>query len=589
MSYPFPDEAESQIADRLTIPLPAVHTPLPREHHARPLLLFAPAEWALIALLSCVALLPRLILARQLDVNTDEPIYVTAANWYMLLLKQHYLTNTHWLYNYEHPAFAKLLMGLSITLSQYFHAANLLFPARLPSVVLGTLLVVAVYVLGKSIFGRTVALLAALSLAVSPWVVFFSSLALLDMTMTTLITLAALFLWYAPRHPRLYALCGVFIGLAGASKYPAALAVPGMLLYVVYYYACLRRSMPACERPALPWGWWLLGLCLIPVSFFLADPSIWLDPFHRLLTSLQFSLSHADNGHATFWAGRTYEHVPFWMILYVLFAKVSAFVTIPAALFLVFTAVQLVRFHWPRKMALSSAPEQVQKIAALAFLWIWLVTALLFYGRLDILVGTHYYLPLAEPLFLAGATGLALVVRTLACWLLPEPSSQQAPRIAPVPARASFTWRSGLIFAVLAIALVGPHLIGLLTIPDADGYTSEFFQGENSTLAVMYSGYHDADVWLMEHSKSGGTVGIVGGSAIGLWYISNPHKAGNFQFTVVQYGSSTTAFDYLVWPESLIQRGWGPPAAWKAHTVHLISGGSTTYCLIMARDPSTLH
>lgn len=559
----------------------------PRDVRSEPRFFSSPNEWALLSFLSILAFIPRLMLALHLDVYTDEPIYVTAANWYILLGKQLNITSSNWLYNNEHPAFAKLLMGISIYISRHFHAPNMLFPARIPSILLGTVLVVGIYILGRAPFGRTAAFLAALSLAFSPWVVYFSSLAMLDMTMTTLITLAYLLIWHALRHPRLYALSGILIGLAGASKYPAALIVPALPIFIVYYYAILRSRLPMEQRPALPWRWWLLGLCLIPVSFFLADPPIWRDPIHRLLASLQFSLGHADAGHVTFWAGQVYTHVPPWMIFYVLFAKVSAFVTLPALFFIIFSGIQLVRFHWPRqqKSIGTQTSDQINSIASTAFLLIWLLDALVLFSQLTILVGTHYYLPVAAPLFLAGASGLILLLRVLLKRFFTDRAAQTATR----PVRQErLNWRVASLFTLLTLALVGPHLLGLITTPDAEGYTSEFFKGENSSLEVMYTGYHDADEWLMAHSKTGGTVGIVGGPATVLWYIANPRVVGKFQFLVTTYGRKDYLFDYLVWPMNLIQRTWGPPAIWSAHIVHKIMGGDTLYCLIMARNPSSV-
>jgi len=552
--------------------------------------LFSPDAWPFLAVLALIAFIPRILLAFQLDVNTDEPIYITAGNWYILLLKQLNITSANWLYNNEHPAFAKLLMGIFIYIARHLNTPNIVLPARLSSVLLGTALVVGIYALGRAPFGRTVALLAALSLAFSPWVVYFSGLAMLDMTMTALVTLAYLLLWHAIRHPRLYALSGILIGLAGASKYPAALIVPAIFAFPVYYYAALQRKLPTEERPPLPWRWWLLGLCLIPVSFFLADPPIWLDPFHRLLKSLAFSLGHADAGHVTFWAGQVYTHVPPWMILYVLFAKVSAFVTLPALFFIVFAVLQLGRFHFSRagsgRHNVQGNSDSINAIASTAFLFFWLVDALLLFSQLTILVGTHYYLPVAPPLFLAGACGLTLLARFLARRLFPARAG--APADSARFPLARLNWRAGALFALLALALAGPHLLGLVTIPDADGYTSEFFHGENSSLEVMYVGYRDADEWLMAHSKTGGTVGIVGGSATVLWYIANPKVAGKFQFLVTTYGRKSYDYDYLVWPMNLLQRKWGPPADWKTHIVHQITGGDTIYCVIMARNPSSL-
>src|SRR5207302_4428922 len=137
----------------------------------------------------------------------------------------------------------------------------------------GTILVVAIYWLGRAPFGRTIALLAALCLAVSPRLVYFSALAYLDMTMTMLITLAYLLLWPAILQPRLYLLSAVFAGLGVASKYTATLVIPGMVFFTVYYFIAIRPKLPADQRPLVPWLWWLGALTLLPAAFFIADPA----------------------------------------------------------------------------------------------------------------------------------------------------------------------------------------------------------------------------------------------------------------------------------------------------------------------------
>src|SRR5206468_477162 len=83
---------------------------------------------------------------------------------------------------------------------------------RITSLLSGTALIMVIYWLGRAPFGRLVALLAALCLALSPWLVYFSALAYLDMTMTTLITIAYLVLWPAIRQPRLYLLSAMLLG-----------------------------------------------------------------------------------------------------------------------------------------------------------------------------------------------------------------------------------------------------------------------------------------------------------------------------------------------------------------------------------------
>lgn len=587
------EEAVDVATPRSTAPGQASTADIQRPHF---LAILTTKEWIPILLLVLAALIPRLILAIQLDFLSDEPIYMIGGKAYFRLLTHLDFTSPDWRYNYEHPVLAKLLQGISIEILKKFGISSPLYTARVPSILLGTLLIPAIYLLGKSIAGRTVAFLAALSLAVSPWIVFWNSTAMLDTTMVTLITLACLVLWHAIRHPRLYALCGILIGLAGASKYTSALLIPGMILFVIYYYGFLRRTRPKDERQPLPWRWWLIGCCLIPVSFFIADPSIWADPLPRLTSSLAFSVAHSEEGHLTFWAGSIRTHVPPWMIFDVVFVKVSSFITIPAILFTVFAIVQVIRFHLRQRARASSAQpvtdSQLQKTAGLAFLTIWVVIGFLTYGRLNILVATHYYLPIAPPLFLAGACGLTIFVRALIRRLSPERPAQHFPQTtlsSPTPTnRAGINWRTALTLAVLAVALVGPHLLGLITIPDAEGYTSEFFpQGEDSIQGVTYQAYHDATNWIVAHSKIGGKIGLAGNST-GNWPFYHPMHQGNFEFVLIGLTEKTYAVDYLVWPMNFIQRGLPPPYPWNDRVVHTISGGKTTYAVIMVLNPSLL-
>src|SRR5947209_9727063 len=99
-----------QFADKSMDPLLAASQQTTQSIHSQLRFFFSPDEWPFLVLLAIIAFIPRLILALQLDVNTDEPIYVTAGNWYILLIKQLNISSPNWLYNNEHPAFAKLLM-----------------------------------------------------------------------------------------------------------------------------------------------------------------------------------------------------------------------------------------------------------------------------------------------------------------------------------------------------------------------------------------------------------------------------------------------------------------------------------------------
>src|SRR5438067_312652 len=67
--------------------------------------------------LTMVALIPRMILARQLDVVTDETVYIFGGKTDFHLLTHWLIRNSGWHYNYEHPPLVKLLIGLTLSLN----------------------------------------------------------------------------------------------------------------------------------------------------------------------------------------------------------------------------------------------------------------------------------------------------------------------------------------------------------------------------------------------------------------------------------------------------------------------------------------
>ncbi len=469
--------------------------------------------------LGLVALIPRIILATQLDMVTDEGTYIIGGKVYLPLVLHFRLTSQRWGFNYEHPPLVKLLIGVVIYLNGHLgHLFGELLAARMPSILSGTLLVLAVYWLGRAPFGRAVALLFA-----------------------------------------------------------------------------LRPKLPKEQRPPIPWRWWLGAILLSPVIFFIADPAIWSDPLNLLLRSFSFELNHSINGHLTFIAGQNYLHVPQWAILYIIFTKMSLFVTVPAACFVVFALVQLVRSHLPRTTL------QVTEISSIAFLFTWLCTLVGMFSLLNIVVGTHYHIPIAVPVALAGAFAWATLFRYRRGALLrpttaylPSTSTAATQPASPGRPHINLNLRAVTVLTLLTVFLVGPHLVGLTTVYAAEGYTSEAFHGENDALQVAYPAYREASFWLMAHTHRTGRVGLVAISGtlnpgyFGVsWYTYNPQFT-KLNFIEAHPDAASFPYDYLVWPMHLIQRGYAIPAPWRSHIVHVISGGATTYCFIMARDPATI-
>ena len=555
------------------------------------------SEWLILSSLALVALIPRIILARQLDLVTDEIIYIMGGKGYLPALLHFQIASNVWDFNYEHPPVVKLLIGLAIYLNTHFGGRfSVLFTARTPGIISGTLLVVAIYWFGRAPFGRVIALLAALCLAASPWLVYFSALAYLDMTMTMLITLAYLLLWPAIRQPRVYLLSAVFAGLGVASKYTAALVLPGMILFTAYYFIGIRPKLSADQRPSVPWLWWLEALILLPITFFIADPAIWRDPYNLLIRSVLFEWNHSVTGHLTFLAGQYNGHVPHWAVLYIVLAKLSVFVTLPAVFFLIFSIVQLVRFH------LNKSNRQVTEVSSISFLLIWLVSLVGTFSLLNIVVGTHYLLPLAPPAVLAGAFGLTTLLRYQGGTLFQvnaadTPTSEIAEAGSPATlTRPRIHRRTAIMLAVLVFLFVGPQVAGLTTVYAAEGYTSEFFNGENTVLQVAYPGYREAGRWLVAHTSTAANVGLVAlpgtlnhGDYSISWYSYNRSITGRLKFSEAHPDEASFPYDYLVWPMHLVQRGYAIPAAWRSHIVHTIIGGNTIYCFVLARNPPTIR
>ncbi len=551
--------------------------------------------------LMLVALVPRLILALQLDLVTDEVVYIQAGKTYLPLLFQLNIGAGNWVTNnYEHPPLVKLLIGLFVWANGLLgQPLSELLAARLPSVLMGTVLVLALYRLARAPFGTVVALGAALSLAVSPWLSYFSALAYLDMTMTAFITIAYLLVWHAIHRPQLYLLVAVLVGCGAASKYTAVLSVPAMVLFTAYYFFLLRPRLPAEQQPLIPWRWWLAAIVLAPLALLVCDPAIWPSPFDRLQHSFTYEWNHSIHGHLTFLAGHYETHVPQWAIVYIVGAKISAFVTIPAALFVLFALVQLVRFH------LRTIQIGGTEVAGMAFAAIWLIATLGMFSLLNIVVGTHYHLPLAAPVALCGACGLAQLLRYRRGALFKTSSAMRdrdgEVELASSGATRRLHPRAVVLCVVLLLALTTSHVIGLLTIPEAEGYTSELFQGENTAIQVAYPGYREALQWLAENHPQQASVGLAAiqgtlkiGNLNSSWYAYNIEFTRQFQLTEIGLDEtnnkllpSLESYDYIIWPMHLVQRGFSLPSGWRDHVIHTISGGETTYCFILARPPTS--
>lgn len=647
-------------------------------------LLGAPLQWLFWELIVPVgifllAFLPRWSLAKSLDLVTDESVYIPEGARELGLLRNGAFTSPLWLKNYEAPPLAKLFITIGSQWGAHVWPLNgWLLGARLPGVILSSVFLVVAYWLARPIFGRFPATLGALALALSPWVAYFAAIAYLDSYMVSFATVAILLSWYAARRPALLPIVGLLLGLGFSSKYTGAFASIPVVLYLAYYYVVVERRLirnrdggTGSSRRRLPWQFWLIPPIVL-ATIYITDPAIWISPISRLWNSMLFELDHAINGHGVFWNGQVWEHVPPGEAVYILLAKMSLFILVPAFLTLPWAA-------W-RVFTSLRAPTALSERAAFALCWFGgLLPA---FGLLTIVVGTHYMLPLAPAVAFTGAWGLARGCEWLAPRLanlisgggwrvarnaevdqasaLSAPTADMAPDeqtqpgaahragglrldgalavvsvglgavlanltsqpairndddVAPVRRyprvgadgqRSRATVRRRLVaqmvalalLAIVTLALTYPPAHGLATVPQAEGYTSEWLTGENQSLQVAYPGYTDALNWIVAHTHGRTSVTLIGTpGALDIWI---GHRQNLYPQRIRLAVGIVCAKDsrdpcpprpnttYVIWPMHLVQRQaiYPMPANWQAHVVATIGGGGTTYCYILKMQPN---
>jgi hypothetical protein len=158
--------------------------------------------------------------------------------------------------------------------------------ARAASAVLGTVAVGLLYLAGRRLAGRPAGLLAAGLLAVAFLPVFYSHLALNDVPTLAPLCLA---LWGAAGvlrdgRGRDYAIAGIGLGLAAATKYTGGIVLVALLAAAVVHGS--RARGPALRGLAL-------AGCLALAAFLAADPYVILD--HRAFLD---GLSHQSDASA---------------------------------------------------------------------------------------------------------------------------------------------------------------------------------------------------------------------------------------------------------------------------------------------------
>jgi 4-amino-4-deoxy-L-arabinose transferase-like glycosyltransferase len=411
-----------------------------------------------------LAFIPRFFFIDETSMMGDEVLYVEVGRKYITGLLAQDFSYDLWSLNAGHPPVAKLLIGLTSSLllpvlGDTVH--NLYFSARLASVVVGTLLCLFVYLLGRRCFSEGSAFAASLMSATSPWVVYWSTIAMLDIFVAFFVTLSFLTLCYLRPSNKSHVLIGFFIGLALGSKGTAVGALTGLALYAMMSMLQDRRRgfQLNLRKVALRSSLVLLSAGL---TFFAVWPWLWFDPLNRLMWTVARGVDHMVRGHETYYAGAAYLHVPSWVTPYILFVKNPAVVFLSTV---VFTA---------HVLALVLRGKPVPKGHLVVFCWI--VGGTLSLSALPILIGDNYVL------FLAPAVCLS--------------ASMLAIDILGKAKKAKVRWLGiALILIMLAESVAG--LAFCRVSPSA--YVNELITDGDQAIIMMDTGYEDAAKYLIEH------------------------------------------------------------------------------------------
>ena len=181
----------------------------------------------------------------------DEPVFIASG--------YSYLTRNDFRMNAEAPPLLQQLQALPllnlhlhqvdtthavwqnaahIVNGQYFiqtnaqHLHTISQRARFPILIIGTLLVLAIFFWGQQLYGTTPALLASAIAACSPNLLAHAKLATTDLGCAAFMFFATITFWYAVQHPhwKRWLLCGIITGLALLTKYTALLLGPTYVL-----------------------------------------------------------------------------------------------------------------------------------------------------------------------------------------------------------------------------------------------------------------------------------------------------------------------------------------------------------------------
>jgi len=457
---------------------------------------------------------------------TDEPLYVYAGRSYLQSFLRLDFKADVWRINAEHPPIAKLLIGFTSSIFVLLlggeNVHNVYFAARLAPVIVGTLTCVAIYLFGRKHYGEA-AFLASLLTAMSPWLVYYSTLAILDIFAAFFVTLTFIFICYVKTDSRYYILVGILMGLAVGSKGTAIAAIPGVTLYL-FITKFLSRGNRKWMLEALESI--LLTLIIAILVFFVTWPFLWQDTLKRILWVLAYHGAHMARGHTTFYAGKIYTHIPPWVPIYILFVKTPLITFILYILFILFIFLKLVK----------KDPIQHSYISVFS----WLTSGVLTMSAFPIIIGDHYLTFLGPGIFISASIVTVEFLKMAKNLKIKFLKGNLTPYI--------------LILLMIIECLSGLIIYNL----SPGGYANELVVQADKAVLMIDTGFEDVAEFLIKHVEEDAVIAVAYNVDLLRIELLRKNYTG---FKLVDLEELSDA-EYAVFPSIYSQR-WGIPTEVK--------------------------
>ena len=285
----------------------------------------------------CIAYIAVLLVTESdLAMSRDESFYARAAKnsaaWLSQLVTDPSMAldrasiDRAWRYNWEHPAWMKLMFALSWMTHDAFGIFGAEATAiRFPGMLSAGLLLWLIYAWAAAVMPRGPALFSALAFGSMPRVFYHSHLDCFDIPIAFFSTLVAYLYWRSLSDRRWVPLLGIAFGLALATKHNSWM-LPGVLMI---HFTWIRIDQAKAGRPERSSASWLVSMLVLgPLLFFATWPWLWYDTWNRLGAYVTFHVRHV---HYTYqYLGVSYFEpplpfsVPFVMTLFTVSLPVLA-------------------------------------------------------------------------------------------------------------------------------------------------------------------------------------------------------------------------------------------------------------------------